>query len=405
MRIVVLGAGFGGLRCALELDKRLAGTDHEIFLVDRHPYHLITPALYQVAAIEAICRSVTIPIREILAPTRIDFIRDNVISIDTNRRLVRMAGRDLSYDYLVLALGSQTDFYGIPGLEEHALPLKTVYDAGRVRLKLRRLLENNVREPKRIIVGGGGFTGCELVGEIVLAVDSLMRKHGVPRANVDVAVVEGADQLLPGLPLKVAERVKKRLERLGVNLYLGRRIVKVNSQQIELSSGEMLGYDILVWTGGVCASDVAIDHEVKKAKRRCIVVDEYLRCGTHEFVIGDLAYCIEPSTKEPLPGTIPIAAQEGKLAAINIVRLLKGLPLKRYRPRHSGYIIPLTGKYAIAMFELPGKPVISGRPAYLMFQFVLLRYFLQVLTPVRALRCWRNWRLDVSRDMVRTLRK
>lgn len=396
-RIVIVGAGFGGLRCALELNKRMSGSDNEIILVDKHPYHLITPALYQVAAAETSCRSVSIPFKKILETTGIIFIKDKIESIDSEQRVAKLSNRDLHYDVLVMALGSQTDYYGIPGLKEHSISLKSIYDGGKIRLGLQQLFKNDRSAPKRIIVGGGGFTGCELVGELVLAVETLGDKYGIPRENIEVAVVEGADQLLPGLPLKVAIRVNNRLERLGVKIYTGCRIEKVDQEKLSLSTGENLEYDMIIWTGGVRAGDVNINKYIKKNRRNCITVDQNLQCGPREFVIGDLAFCEEPKSGKPLPGTIPIAVQEGKAAAINAERIISGRPLKAFRPKHSGYLIPLTGKYAIAMFELPGKPVISGRISFLMFQLVLFRYFLTILPFRKAIGYWRNWNSDVNK--------
>ena len=407
-RVVIIGGGFGGVRAALDLLKH-AHRDVSVTLVDRNDFHSYTSDYYETATLRIpellrheqrewlrVRGTVAIPFTEIFGRYNkaIRLVEGEVVGIDLYDKRVHMAdGLDISYDWLVFAPGSEVNDYGIPRLGELALSLKTVSDALNVRNALDELF---LRLPKerviRIVIGGGGFTGCEFAGELVGYCQHLARLHEHPPEHISITLVEGAGTLLGGAASWMRARARARLTTLGVEVRLNSFIERVEPGALYIKGAKAaLACDVLVWTAGVRASRLVgkLEGDVV-AERGCLMLDEQLRIPAHPsaYAIGDAAYCPDRADgEESLPMTAQVADSQGAFVASAIRKELAGRKPHPYEPKHSGFIIPLGGKYALA--NVYGIRL-SGFLAWMLKRIVALRYFLNILPAGYALTHW--WR-------------
>ena len=407
-RIVVVGAGFGGLTAALTLanDPALISRGYEVILIDRHRHHLYTPGLYEIAAVPReyakdhyLVSSSLIAVREIIRGRQIRFIQGELAGLDAARRRIRLkSGGTLAYEFLILALGSETNYFGIPGLSEYSVPLKTCDDAA----QLRNAIEAAVRRKPSlaVVIGGAGATGVELAAELVNFICTLeqsiskfrnIEMSGRMRCATKITLVEAAKQILPGFGRRLARDARKRLEHLGVEVRTGDPLIAASKKDVTLRSGERLPYDLLIWTGGVKGPAVLRRLGLPLSPKQTLVADPALRAGNPEdqiFAVGDNAWFINQRTKKPVAWNVPAAEAEGKHAAKQISRIVCGRKPRRFRPlRRYPFILAVGRKYAIANLA---SLRFDGLLGWWAKQLVGLRYFLFLLPWSRALRLW--WR-------------
>ncbi|MBI2024570.1 MAG: NAD(P)/FAD-dependent oxidoreductase [Candidatus Harrisonbacteria bacterium] len=411
--IVILGAGFGGLRAALSLSKKIrkGKLNAEISLIDRNAYHTYTPTLYEAATTSKetanylqIKEIVTFPIEEIIKKTGINFIEDEVEKLDLVGGDIHCAGgRKLNFDYLVLALGSEPHHFGIQGLREHALNLKTFLDAIKIRDRIWELAESG-QQTFRIIVGGGGSTGVELAGEIQGWLCEL--KEEFHECATKVTIVEAAPTILAGFPEKIVEAARKRIGDLGVEVLVSEAIAKADAEKITLQSGREMRYDILVWTGGVKASSLMGSLPLKMEKRGRVEVVSAMECLPQSpdlklygkiYGIGDAVCFYDPASGKPIPGVARAAISQADIVVNNIVNDLKGGKKHRqYKPFAYPYIIPIGGKWAIAKI---GPLIISGFLGWILKGLVEINYLLSIMPLGKALRIWlKGLRIFIQND-------
>src|SRR3989344_5606556 len=285
-QVVVLGAGFAGLRAALVLAKKL--NNDRIVLADHRSYHTFHADLYEVATAVRVKanaltlkRTVAIPIADIVSRRKkITFKQAWVANIDLDRKIVRTDGGDLIYDALVVALGSVVDYYDISGLTEHGLPLKTFDDAVRVRNHIEKALAEYARTRDEsflnFIIGGGGFTGVELAGELMRYIQHLLERAKGPRPAATVWLIEGANQLLPGFPAEIAKKIQTRLESLGVKIKLNCRLSAALADGAVINHEWFLPSRTIVWTGGVRSCQVPFLKNIATDKKNRVVVSSRL---------------------------------------------------------------------------------------------------------------------------------
>ncbi|MBI2590182.1 NAD(P)/FAD-dependent oxidoreductase [Candidatus Berkelbacteria bacterium] len=391
--IVILGGGFAGVRAALDLarDRQLIDT-HRIVLIDRETYHLFTPWLYTRASTGAPRRGVRIPFQVIFATQPVEVIRGEVKAIHRGMHAVTLkGGQEIDYEYLIVALGSVSNDFGIDGIAKHALFLKTFEDAERIRSKIEKqyrafAVSNQVGELFQVIIGGGGLTGVELVAELHSYLKDLARKYERGRGSFIIKIVEAEQRLLPGLPEWVSNKTHARLGSYRhVEILLQSMIAKVRTRKIELKNGDTLEYEILIWTAGVQAHPLiaSLEQPLDYHKRVIVKSSLELRDDSHVYVIGD-AGVVSVRTKIRDTETILNAYKKGEVAAANIVRALTRKPGLSYQPVNPGCIIPLSGAWAISTI---GTPLI-GRVAYLFLRLIHLRYFLHILPFSEAFKRW-----------------
>ena len=424
-RVVIIGGGFAGIRAALVLLKKTENV--YVILIDKNHYHSYHPDYYEAACAVFkefketsisqfinLRQTIAIPFETIFRGRKnIQIIKDEIGDIDFEKsKILTLHKKEVKYDWLIVAAGSQTSFYDIPRLKELSYELKTIQDALNIRNGIDELFERKgKREKISVIIGGGGFTGCELAGEIMGYIKNLAKIHNHPRENIEIKIIEASPALLGGASEWAREKTKKRLNNLGVKILLNSQIEKVSKNSdydfskpsfigsVHLKNRESLNFDILVWTAGVEAADISkIFPKESLEKKLCLNTDNYLsaRPFKNVFAVGDIAYCFDETTKNPLPMTAQTAISQGRYAARAIIKKINKQTLKPYQPKQSQFIIPLGGKYALADLKIIK---FSGFFAWALKHLVTLRYFLSILPFFSALSLWlRGLRIYIKND-------
>jgi NADH:ubiquinone reductase (H+-translocating) len=342
-RVVIVGAGFAGLQAA----KSLADEAVDVVVLDRNNYHAFVPLLYQVGAAQIEATDIVHPIRSIFrGKDNVRFRMMRVDEIHREQKVVAGDGIEVPYDYLVLAVGSRTDYMDVPGAQEHALPFKTVHHALAIRNwilnRLERASAAQTRAERRglltFVIVGGGPTGVELAG----ALAELMRRplsRDFPDLNLDEArilIVEALDRLLPTFSEKASAYTEKRLRRMGVEVRTGAMVEEVTATEIRLKGGEAIESDAVVWAAGVRGHPLAEACAFPVTEKGTIPVDPFLRTTMDPdiYAIGDLAHSGDDDG--PLPMVAQVAIQEGRHAAANILREVAGEPVEPFSYRDMG---------------------------------------------------------------------
>jgi len=378
--IVILGAGFGGVRTALDLSSRLPFA--LITIINQSPFHCYSPDLYEVATAsfdatkvsqEALVAAINLPLEQIFGTRKnISFLVDSVNSVDLETKSVLTGTKSLSYNYLVISLGSTTNFFGIEGTKEYAHPLKTTEDALRCRSDLEKVF-SQTDKPTRVVVAGGGFSGVELAAEMSL----------LPHPHSEIVLLEALPSILTGMPEWSQAEALHRLEKLGVQVRTGNMITKIDEKQIYCQDKEPLGYDYLVWTSGVLAANLnGAIKGVEFTKKGQIHTSACLNLAGHPevYVVGDMAEYIDETKNTPVPPAAWSAISEGKVAALNIELAIKGKPLKKYSPPYPSFVVAVGGKYALTnVFGLE----MTGLLVWWLKQLITIHYLFSIL-PVRA---------------------
>ena len=400
-KIIVAGAGFGGITAALKLARSLGSLkkEYEIIIIDRHLHQLYTPALYEIAAIPSSSESdlslksgVLIPIDEIIKDKRIKFICDDLVSLDAKEKKITLEKNGgLEYEFLVLALGSETNYFSIPGLHEFGFPLKTFDDA----IKLRDEIENKLEKTNKlkIVVGGAGASGVELVAEFVNFVCSLKKadgknKHKTNLCEVEFILVEASPEILSGLEPWVREKAKKQLALLGVQVKNAHIVENVTENEISFKNGTKESYDVLIWTGGAKGPGILKSCGLPLSDKGSLEVDIYLKVKGEDniFAVGDNCTFLNQKTGKPLVWNVPTAETEGRVTAKNIIRKIRGLPLSEFRPlKKYPFILAVGKKYAVA--DLVWLRC-SGLIGWITKQLVELRYFMTILPFPKSIKIW-----------------
>ncbi|MBI4127092.1 NAD(P)/FAD-dependent oxidoreductase [Candidatus Peregrinibacteria bacterium] len=404
--ILILGAGFAGLKTAKDLSKKADPRVCKIILVDKNDFHIYTPDLYEIASsfrakISDKCLlelkdSVATNIYDIIDKNKVEFIRGEVIKIDPKRRMVLLKGQKIKYDCLVVALGSLNNTYGIPGLDRFSYAVKTVRDAiilnCHIDTYLRTLWRANAKKNISINIGGGGATGVEFAGELISYVKFLCEKYKYPTRRVKVTIIQGSNELI-GLGKKVSDIAVARLNAKGVDVIFDRYINKVSPAEIELKSGSgeltVIPSDLLVWTGGVKVNDVVADALGDKNEGGAVAVDRFLQSKKYRdvFAVGDNAAVPNKKTGKRVPMLARYAFEEGALLAENLCRKMRGRKLLPFRVAEEVVIIPIAGKFGILKYR---NIVISGKIAWYCRRLVDLWYCLKILPVFKALKKWRK---------------
>lgn len=370
--IVIIGAGFGGVYTARALvpyvEKRLI----DVTIINKTNYFLFTPLLHEVATGGLSGRSVTEPIRHIFAHTGVIFHQGVVESIDVKNSTLSVDGQEIAYDYAVVATGATTNFYGIPGAQEHSLVLKNLSDAIEIRERIIDAFEdascmNDVEQKKRdlsFVVVGGGATGVEMVAEIAEFINGLYNKYfkGVSSINtedISIHLVNTGPDVLAMLDPKLRALALKRLASLGVSLHMNMSVTEVTGDLVRFGDGTSIATRFVFWAGGIAPTIPQFLLSEPTLVGGKISADTFLRMKGSDrvFVLGDSALVETPDGKG-YPALAQIATQQANVVAHNIIASLNHKPLKEFSYRIRGTLVSLGQWYAVGQlfgFKLSGK--------------------------------------------------
>jgi len=369
--VVILGCGFGGLFAA----QALRGAPLRVTVVDRVNHHLFQPLLYQVATAGLSAPAIAAPIRHILAGLdNTTVLLGEAKRIDTARRKVTLDdGESLRYDELIVATGATHSYFGNDAWAAHAPGLKTLEDALEIRRRILLAYEHAEREDDPVrraawltfVVIGAGATGVELAGTLAEIARHTLRgefRRFDPR-NARIVLVEGADHVLPSYPVDLSEKARLQLERLGVTVWLGRRVTGVDEGGVRMGDDRIAARTV-VWAAGVAASPLgaALGVPLDRAGRVIVQPDLSIPGHAEVQVIGDLAFI--PSHDPPVPGIAPAAKQMGRRAAKNILRRLHGEEVEPFRYREVGLLATIGRNAAVALL---GRFKFWGYPAWVLW--------------------------------------
>ena len=331
-RVVILGAGFGGLTAA----RKMAGFA-DVTVVDRHNFQTFLPLLYQVSTAGLAADHVAHPVRGALRKTGVQFRMGTPISVDHKNKSVKLDSSEvLEFDYLVVALGSATADFGVPGVNEHALGMKSVHEALTIRAEVLRRFEDLCRFEDETIfsisVVGGGPTGVEMAGAFAELVRGPLKndqKHAA--AHIKINLIEAGPRILPMFSEKLSARGKTDLEKLGVNVHLNTAVKEIKSRMIEISNGSQIPSEVTIWAAGVKGEPTVAKLNLPLINTR-IDVENTLQVKhyPHIFAIGDIAGFVGENGRM-LPMVAPVALQQGRHVAKQIKRIAAGQELKPFK--------------------------------------------------------------------------
>ncbi|MCB1217552.1 NAD(P)/FAD-dependent oxidoreductase [bacterium] len=403
-RVVIVGAGFGGLYAAKALRGR---RDLEVTIVDRRNFHLFQPLLYQVATGVLSPANIAAPVRAVLKRQRnVRTLLGEVTGLDPERRRLNLREGALEYDSLILAPGSLTSYFGNDGWEQHAPGLKSVEDATRIRARILSAFEQAELEqvPEKIrrlltfVVAGGGPTGVELAGAIAeIARHTLTHEfRTITPADSRILLVQGGERLLPGYPPELSANAQHSLEKLGVEILLNHKAVDVSEQGVLVRSDagaeQFVDSANVLWAAGVRANPLgaalreATGCELDRSGRVIVEPDCSIAGHPDIFVVGDMAHC-DDGEGRPLPGVAQVAMQQAAFAARRITERLagrgQGMPRFRYRDRGSMATIGRASAVAAA-----GRMRMKGLVGWLAWLFIHLMYIVEYDNRVLVLFQW-----------------
>lgn len=382
-RIVIIGGGFGGL----EVAKGLAGFKAQTVLFDKYNHHCFQPLLYQVASSGLDTSSIVFPFRRRFAKQQDFFFRlGEVTAVKPEENYIETSIGGVKYDYLILANGASTNYYGLKDVEEHAMPLKNIIDSIKLRNRIIQnfeaaLLTDDAELMNSLmdfVIVGGGPTGVEMAGAL-----AELKAHVLPNdypelqfGHMDIHLIEATGRLLNGMSEIAGDKALQYLHEMGVKVHLNTAVKSYDGHEVHFNNGNMLKTHTLVWAAGVKASPIpGLNIEaVGRASR--IKVDEFNRVKGYEniFAIGDA--CImegaDKDFKQGHPQVAPPAMQQGRLLAKNIKRIIANKKLKPFRYKDQGSMATVGRNRAVVDLKIPAKLKIQGTIAWFIWMFVHL---------------------------------
>ena len=419
-KIVILGGGFAGVECARQLESQFKNNSKiELLMVSEDNFLLFTPMLPQVASGMIETRHIVLPIRTICKNTK--FYEGRVKNIDPYGKLVTLWGtgdrRSISihYDFLVVALGSETNFFGMSDVEKNAYTMKTLNDAVVLRNRVIDMLEQAENETDPIlrksflnfVVVGGGFAGIETAGELMdLLLDARKHYPTIQKKDLRVIVLEALGMILPGFNQKLAGFAKDKMVERGIDIRLKTAVTSFDGNEVTTKTVDLAPNDsiddavidsirtkTLIWTAGVTPVNT-IKRSMFKTDKGKLIINDFLEVPDFPgvFAIGDCALFLDPETQRPFPPTAQIAEAQAKVAAKNLISLIKNSERKKFVYHSKGQMAIIGKRSGIATFLGMN---ISGFWAWLIWRNV---YLSKIATLDKRIRVFLDWTIDLFFD-------
>jgi NADH:quinone reductase (non-electrogenic) len=354
--VLIIGAGFGGMEAA----RKLARAPVRITLINRENYHLFQPLLYQVAIAGLVPSQIAYPVRTIFRHQKnLTFQMGEVTAIDFDARFVRTDGSAIAYDYLVLAIGGQTNFFKLQTVEENSFQLKNIESAVDTRNHLLAMFERASREPdperRRALltfgIVGGGPTGVETAGALAELIRMVIAKDypQMDLRDVHVLLLESTGHLMESYPDALRKATFDLLSRKHVEIWLNTRLTDYDGKRMTLADGRQIAAGTLIWTAGVRAGELADRLHLPQASGFRLITEDTLQLAGHPevFLIGDAAYLVDEAGK-PLPMLATVAQQEARAATDNLKKMLKGDAPQPFHYKDPGLLATIGRNAAVA---------------------------------------------------------
>jgi len=391
-RIVVIGAGFGGLLAA----RSLANNPVKVSLIDRRNYHTFQPLLYQVATAGLSPGEIAAPIRWIMRNFRnVEVLLGEVQDFDLARKTVKLPDLEIPYDYLIVATGASHAYFGHDEWEPFAPGLKSIDDAIEIRRRVllafelaeRQSVHGDSHSPLNFVVVGGGPTGVELAGTLAEIAHRVLAHEfrSIDPKRARIILYEGGPRILPAYPEDLSQSAKEQLEKLGVEVHTSASVTQIEPGAIHVGETRLLAA-VVLWAAGVSASPLGkkLGAPVDRAGRVLVNPDLSIPEHPEVFVIGDLA-SLQDKQGKAVPGVAPAAMQQGKWAAHNIERDLKGQPREPFNYWNKGNLATIGRAAAVADF---GKIHVSGFIAWLAWLFIHIFFLIGFRNRIVVLISW-----------------
>lgn len=375
-KVVILGAGYGGLITSRQLEKTLRNGEADVTLINKHDYHYIATQLHKTGAGTAADERITLHIPDLLQTNKVKFKKGTVENVDFQKQQVSLeSGEAVQYDYLLICLGFEVDTFGIPGVEEHAFKIRSFRSTKAIYNHMLRQFAayKEDADPSRLsfAVAGAGFTGIEMIGELVEALPELCKTYDIPLNKTRIINIEASGSVLPNFDKEAIDFTTKYVEKHGVELMTSTKILECSPTSIKLDNGVELPSRTLIWSGGVRGNKLLEKFDLPVTRGR-IEVDQHLRVKgmKNVFCLGDAALFLTNEQKQ-LPPTAQVAIQQAEMCGPNIVASLRGETLKTFEYHHKGTVASIGNKAAVGkVFGFK----ISGLFAALMKQVIEARY-------------------------------
>lgn len=396
-KIVILGAGFAGLCVAQQLSKMELPSSYSIVLIDELNVHTYTPELYEVATtFGRKTPQITFPIQE-LVTQNIQVIQNEIKKIDIqNHRVLLKKSESVTYDFLVVALGSVPNFFDIPGLETHALCLKSIEDAIEIHEKIENTIKlNSLKKLKPSLIftiGGGGATGIGLASELAQGIRSLTQKYRYPHSKIKIQLIEASPDLV-NLGARGTKHLQKAFQKQKIEIHLNTRITKLNEKHVwvkQEDTKKKLDSTLFIWTGGVKVNPITARDLGNTERKGAVEVSEYLQTKSNPkiFAAGDNAFLEDPRRRgKRIPMLAQIAYSQGKIIAHNIYSQIHKGTLKSYHGQPSIVVIPIGEHKELAKI---GPFFFKGRVWGWFKRLVFLKYLISIMPMGQALKHWKN---------------
>lgn len=380
--IVIIGGGYAGVHAAKKLAKKYKKDDSvTITLIDRHSYHTMMTELHEVAAHRVEPDAIQYDLRKLFNRTKVKLVTDNVKNVDYEKKIVTTEHGSFPFDYLILGMGGEPNDFGTPGVKENGYTLWSWEDAVKLREHIEKIvhqaaLEHDDEKRRAMLtfaVCGSGFTGVEMVGELLEWKDRLAKDNKLDPEDITLYLVEAAPTILNMLDRKDAGKAEKYMVKKGIKILKNSPIVEVKADRIVLKSGEEISTYTLIWTAGVKANSDTKDYGMSQGRAGRLKVNEYMEAEglKNVYVVGDLAY-FEEAEGKPTPQIVEAAEQTGMTAAKSIIAEISGGEKVAYQGKYHGFMVSIGARYGVA--NLSGLRL-SGWLAILMKHLVNLYYF------------------------------